>query len=579
MAKRLLALLPLTALVCVPFLQSADPPRPATMAPDFTLTDPRDKKSFSLADCKDRKAVVVAFLGTGCPISNAYLGRLAELHAEYSPKGVQFIAINSNAQDSADEVAAHAKKYELPFPVLKDENNVVADKFGAARLSEVFVIAGGTVRYDGRIDDQFGIGYQRPKPTKRYLADALDAVLAGKEVAVTETAAEGCKIGRVPPKKDDGTVTYNKHVARILQEHCQECHRPGQIGPMPLLSYGDARALSETIKEVVEQRRMPPWLADPKVGKFSNDRSLPKEDRDQLLAWIEQGCPRGDPKDAPEPRKFTDGWSIAKPDLVISMGEDFEVPAAAPKGGIEYQYFTVDPHLTEDKWVVEAEARAGAPEVVHHILVYVEPPGKKFVPNAPGNVVLCGVAPGDTALHMLPHTAKKLEAGSKLIFQMHYTPNGKAVKDRSTVGIVFSKEKPDWVAITVPVVNPTFKIPAGADNHKVESDWKFKRDGVILGFMPHMHLRGKDFFVEVIHPDGTKESLLSVPRYDFGWQNTYRLEKPYPVKKGAVIHCVAHFDNSEKNPNNPDPKVDVRWGDQTWEEMMIGWTEVAFPPN
>jgi peroxiredoxin/mono/diheme cytochrome c family protein len=542
----------------------------------FTLTDPRDHRQVSLGDFKDRKAVVVVFVGTECPLSNHYLPRLAELQQEYAPRGVQFLAVNSNTQDTPADMVEHARQHPVACPLLRDEGNRVADDFGARRMTEAFVLdAGGVVRYDGRIDDQYGVGYQRPVPTRRDLAEALDEVLAGKEVARPTAPVAGCRISRARPPRADGEVTYCKQVVRILQKNCQECHRPGQIGPMAFLTYDDARDWAETIREVVQEGRMPPWHADPHYGKFSNDRRLPAEERAELLRWIEEGCPRGDDRDLPAPRDFTLGWRIGRPDLVLSMSQEYLVPAVAPRDGIPYQYFTVDPGFTEDRWVVQAEARAGAAEVVHHVIVFIVPPGQKFDPDRPGNVVLCGSAPGDTALFLPAGTAKRVPAGSKLLFQMHYTPNGKAARDRSSVGLVFAKEPPRWEAKTMPLLNPFFLIPAGADNFKVESRHVFKQDSLILGFMPHMHLRGKDFLYEVIDADGQKETLLSVPHFNFGWQSAYRLAEPRRVARGGTVHCVAHFDNSAGNPNNPDPTADVKWGDQTWEEMMIGWLEYA----
>ena len=261
---------------------------------NFTLTAPLDRAAVSLADFKDKKAIVVVFVGTECPLNNQFLPRLAELHKEYSPKGVQFLAINSNRQDTLDRVAVHARKHNLPFPVVKDPGNKVADAFGARRTPEAFVLDGGLVlRYQGRIDDQYGIDIQRPKPTRRDLAEALDDVLAGKEVRRSTTPVAGCLIARMAKPKADGSVTYTKQVARILQKNCQECHRPGQIGPMALMNYDDAAAWSGTIREVVAEGRMPPWYADPRHGKFANDRRLKPEERDALLAWVEQGCPPG----------------------------------------------------------------------------------------------------------------------------------------------------------------------------------------------------------------------------------------------------------------------------------------------
>jgi peroxiredoxin len=568
------------ALSCGPTEPRAEPAPAATRkVGDFRLKDPRDQQTIALTDLKDKKAIVVVFLGTECPISNSFLPVLAELHAQYQDKGVAFLGINANSQDGLERVADHARRHAIPFPVLKDAGNKVADQFSARRTPEAFVLDGlGTIKYRGRIDDQFGIGYARPgKPTRRDLAAALDEVLAGKPVSVATTTPAGCLIGRVARPKADGTITYAKHVSRIVQKNCQECHRPGRIGPMSLLTFDDVVSWSDTIREAVSEGRMPPWHADPRYGKFRNDRRLSKEDRETLLSWLDHGMPRGDDKDLPPPRKFPEGWTIGKPDLIVQMPRAYDVPARAPKGGIPYRYFTVDPGFQEDRWIERAEAKAGAPAVVHHIVVFILPKGELFNPEAPG-AVLCGTAPGDMPMELPPGLAKKVPAGARLIFQMHYTPNGKPYRDRSSVGMVFAKEPPRHRVLTKPVHNPRFltrfdKIPAGADNYKIEAEHVFSRDAHLLGFMPHMHLRGKDFLYEAIYPDGQKEILLSVPRYNFGWQSVYRLARPAAIPKGAKLHCVAHFDNSAKNPSNPDPTQTVYWGDQTWEEMMIGWID------
>jgi peroxiredoxin/mono/diheme cytochrome c family protein len=580
MFKRMIALAVLTgslALLAIPFGAHGEKPSADKPIADFSLPDPRDDgKKVSLGDLK-QKLVVVVFIGTECPINNSYMPRLVELHKEFADKGVAFVAINANSQDTPERVARHAREHELPFPVLKDAGNRVADQFGAKRTPEAFVLdPERRVRYRGRIDDQYGIGFNRPKPTRRDLAEALGELLAGKPVTTAATEPVGCQVARLVKPKEAAPVTYARDVSRILQERCQECHRPGQVGPMSLLDYDDAAAWGESIREVVQEGRMPPWPADPKYGKFSNDRRLSDAQRKAVLDWIDAGCPKGDDNDLPPPKKFAEGWRIDKPDLVLSMGETFTVPAKVP-GGVPYKYFRVNPHFDEDKWVVQAEARAGAPSVVHHVLVFVELPGTKFDPRRPEAPVLCGVAPGDTALVLPPGTAKRVPKGSKLVFQMHYTPNGKEQKDRSSVGLVFARQAPEREALTLGIDRPQdLFIPAGADNQKAEATFTFREDGHILGFMPHMHLRGKDFVYEAIRPDGSREVLLSVPHYSFGWQASYRLDKPYPMPKGSRLHCLAHFDNSAKNPNNPDPTRNVRWGDQTWEEMMIGWAEIVY---
>ena len=541
---------------------------------DFSLKDALGHV-VALADFKDKKAIVIVFTGTECTVSNAFMPRLAELNSKYASKGVQFLAVNSNRQDTPARVAEHAKLYAVPFPILKDAGNVVADDFGAQRTPEAFVLdADRSIRYRGRIDDQFGIGFKRAQPTRRDVATALDELLAGKPVSQPTTDAPGCLIARTVRPKTDGAVTYAKHVSRVLQKNCQECHRPGQVAPMSLLTYDDALAWSDTIREVLVESRMPPWYADPRYGHFMNDRRLPAQDKEALLAWLDGGMPKGDDRDLPPPREFAEGWGIGKPDLVLTMPEEFTVPAVAPSGGVPYQYFHMKTDFKEDLWVSSAEARPGSPSVVHHIILFVVPPGEKWDGGENPNIqLLVGTAPGEMPSVLPPGYAKKIPAGSELVWQMHYTASGTETKDRSQVGIIFSKEKPKYNVHTLPVSNDQFEIPAGADNHLVESWMEAKEDGQLLGFMPHMHLRGKDFLYEAIYPDGRKETLLSVPRYNFAWQNSYRLEKAYPMPKGSKLHCVAHYDNSANNPNNPDATEPVIWGEQTWEEMMIGWID------
>jgi peroxiredoxin/mono/diheme cytochrome c family protein len=578
----LLLLLPLAALSDE---SKTGTPKPAASAAktiaNFTLKDTANH-DWSLTDCKDQKAVVVVFIGTECPVNNAYMPRLVELHKTYADKGVAFVGINSNNQDTATRVMAHAKDHKLPFPVLKDTANIVADLFGAQRTPEAFVLdAKGKVVYQGRIDDQFGVGFKRPTPTRNDMIEALDELLDGKEVKVAKTEPAGCLIARANKPKESGTVTYTKQVSRIIQKNCQECHRPEQVGPMQLLTYEDALNWSDSIKEVVKQKRMPPWLADPSHGKFANDRSLSAEDREALLAWIDQSCPKGDPKDLPPEREYSKGWVIGKPDMVFTMPDEFKVPAKAGAKGIDYQIFVVETKFDEDRWIQAAEARPGAREVVHHIIVYIaskdQQPGKG--PDGIGNGFLVGYAPGDMPAVFTPGTAKKLPKGGMLIFQMHYTPDGVERTDRSSVGLVFAKEPPKLQVKTRAIAQKKLDIKPGADNYEAKSVTKFDDDVDLYSLLPHMHLRGKDFEYKAIYPDGKVETLLSVPRWDFGWQSNYRLVKPLRLPAGTRIECTAHYDNSANNPNNPDPKAQVRWGEQTWDEMLIGFVDYVPAPK
>jgi hypothetical protein len=400
--------------------------------------------------------------------------------------------------------------------------------------------------------------------------------------------------------------TFSKDVAPILQSHCQGCHRPGEIGPMPLLSYANARPWAKAIKEAAVSRRMPPWHADSHFGKFSNDRSLTQAEIDTLVAWADGGALEGNAKDAPPARTFADGWQIDKPDLILDTGVDFKVPA---QGTVQYTHFVVPTGFTEDKWISEIEVRPGNTALVHHVVLYARPKGSRFVANAkPGigyvdpnagqvpsrhppqndQAILYGInggtyemaavyVPGGVAYHSLPGQARMIPAGADLIFQMHYTSNGTDGVDRTKVGIVFSKEPPKERVINTFLMNESLRIPAGAGNHRVDAKVTLQQDSTLLSLFPHMHLRGKAFEYTATFPNGETQTLLQVPRYDFNWQLTYNLAQPIKLPAGTQLTATAFYDNSPNNKFNPDPTKEIYWGDQSWEEMLAGFVDLAIP--
>jgi hypothetical protein len=394
--------------------------------------------------------------------------------------------------------------------------------------------------------------------------------------------------------------TFYKDVLPVLENRCQECHRPGEAAPMSFLTYKDVRPWAKAIREAVLTQKMPPWPADPHFGKFSNDRSLSQAEINTLVTWANGGAVEGNAADAPKPRQFVDGWGIRKPDLVVTMPNAFDVP---PAGTIDYQYVVVPSGFTEDRWVQEMEARPGNRKLVHHIIVFIRPPGSKWLEDAKPGIpyvppketkeerkrrhkeegappeLLVGFAPGLPPGILPAGQAKLVKAGSDFVFQMHYTANGKAGDDRSSVGMVFAKEPPKERVYTVGASNEKFEIPAGDPNYEVESDVTLQEATRLVDMMPHMHLRGKDFVYTAYFPDGTSEVLLRVPKYDFSWQLFYYLSDQRTLPAGTRLHCVAHFDNSPNNPANPDATQAVRWGDQSWEEMMIGFFDIAIAPD
>jgi len=364
-------------------------------------------------------------------------------------------------------------------------------------------------------------------------------------------------------------ITYSKHISRIIQEKCQECHHPGAIAPFSITNYRQARGWSRMVREVVSEERMPPWHADERYGHFKNDRSLTAEEKDMILTWIDSGMPRGNPEDMPEPKEWNGSWKIGEPEMVVNLPEEVEIQST---GVVPYMYFTSDPGFEEDMYITKAQALPGNHKVVHHIIItWYLPEGVRADYEGPRAGFLVGTAPGDMPLICPDNHARFVPAGAHLRWQMHYTPTGKTEHDRSKVGFIFAEEKPDYFVETESPSNHGIMIPPHAENHKETWTHTVSHDMRILSFMPHMHLRGKSFRYEVEYPDESREILLNIPFYDFNWQAQYHLEEPKFIPAGSKIHTVAHYDNSEKNPYNPDPRHKVGWGDQTWEEMMIGW--------
>jgi hypothetical protein len=386
------------------------------------------------------------------------------------------------------------------------------------------------------------------------------------------------------------SVTFYKDVLPVLQKDCQSCHRPGEAAPMSFLSYDSTRPWAKAIKSAVISKKMPPWFADPHFGKFSNDRTLGQPEIDTLVAWADNGAPAGNASEGPKPVEWVEGWRIGKPDMVIKMPAAFPVPA---KGTIDYQYVIIPSGFTEAKFVQQAEARPGDPSVVHHILAFIREPGNPWLKGAPTGVafvpedhggggagdMLAGYAPGTLPNVLRPGQAKLMPAGSDIVLQIHYTASGKATTDLSEVGLIFSKDKPTERVLTLAAATQDFAIPPGDANYRVDAKLKLEDEATLINMVPHMHFRGKDFVYRVTYPSGEKETLLSVPNYDFNWQLEYDLAQPKLLPKGTLIECTAHYDNSSNNKFNPDPTKEVHYGEQTWEEMMFGFFDVAVPMN
>jgi hypothetical protein len=373
------------------------------------------------------------------------------------------------------------------------------------------------------------------------------------------------------------TPTFSKDVAPILNSRCLTCHRPGEAAPMSFMSYGETRPWAKAIKQQVVSRNMPPWDAEPGVDKFANDRRLSDAEVATLAKWADSGAPEGNAADLPPAPKFVQGWVIGKPDIVLDSGTDFKIPAT---GVIPYQFFNIDPGFKEDTWVQAVEVRPTQRAQVHHILVFVQEGGKTV--QRGGDLfsnMLIGYAPGVPTIAWDPDTAFLVKAGSKFLFQVHYTTNGKEAIDRSVLGLKIRKDPPQYRAFSGSAMQPRLAIPPNEGNYETKETYTFKEDVTLLDLTPHMHLRGKAFKYVLTYPDGRSEVLLNVPRYEFNWQLSYILAEPRHVPAGSKIEATAWFDNSVNNKWNPDPTQTVRWGDQTFEEMMIGFFNYKVPLN
>ncbi len=547
----------------------------------FVAVDGREGR---LAGFTGAKALVIAFTGTGCPLARKYTPALARLEREYSPRGVRFLFVNPTAADPVGDIRAMLAEHGLSGPYVRDPAGVFPRALGAKTTTEMFVLdAARTVVFRGAFDDQHGLGYSREAPRRRFLADALDSVLAGVAPVIAATEAPGCVLEteRAAAAAPAEPLTYHGRISRIIQASCVECHRPGGVGPFSLLTYDDVVSRAGMIRRQVARGAMPPWFAAPasegEPSHWRNDRSLSAEDKADLLAWLQGDRAPGDPAAAPLPRGFPDGWLIGKPDAVIELPRTVAVKA---DGVMPYQTLRVETTFTEDKWVQAYEVQPTAREVVHHVIVRVHPKGSRPARGegeSERDGYFAAYVPGNAHAVFPPGFAKRIPAGATVTFQMHYTPNGRATADRTRIGLVFAAEPPRHVIEVAGLANPRLRIPPGAENHAETASITLPFDATILGFMPHMHLRGKAARYETVLPDGTRRLLLDVPRYDFNWQLPYEFAEPPTLPRGSRLIYTAWYDNSVVNPANPDPSREVRWGPQTHDEMLLGFVEYYVP--
>lgn len=546
--------------------------------PDFPIQG-IDGETHQLSEVKDHRGVVIAMTSATCPVSKRFLPTLAELEPRLAEAGIPLVLVNPFASESEEEIREQLSAHAFEAPYVHDREHAVSAALQAETTTEVFLIdSKQTLIYRGALNDQYGIDYSVEEPRVHYLLEAIEALIAGHSPKIAATAAPGCELNlkvteEAPREVTD--LTYHRDISRILQQNCVECHREGGIAPFALDDFLEVGDRSRVIQRVVEEGTMPPWFAKEEDGnsRWANDRSLSERDKADLLAWLKSADqPEGNPEEAPEPLAFATEWSIGEPDLVLPLSKEFEIKAT---GTMPYQYDVVETELTEDRWVSAYEILPTSRDVVHHVIVQLIAEGQSRTSRDGG--FWAAYVPGNGAVSYPEGFARKLPAGSKIRFQIHYTPSGKATTDRLKLGLVFADEAPSYEVKNMAVADRQLRIPAGAPAHKEFGSRTLPYDAPVMSFMPHMHTRGKAFTYEVEYPGGNTEVLLDIPRYDFNWQLRYDLKAPLLLPKGSKIKVTGVFDNSAGNSANPDPTKVVKWGDQTDEEMLIGYVEYFVP--
>lgn len=546
-------------------------PEIGTAAPRFTFTDTRWLER-ELADFGPRAAFVVVFTSLDCPVANRVMPRFGELEREYRAKGIQFLAVDVGADDALVEVAARAVVHGLEFPVARDFSGDAIRALAPQRTPEIVVLdRERIVRYRGRFDASERVAGTAPtredESVRADLREALDDVLAGREVRVATTIVDGCRI--TPPidvEVGPNPPTWADGVGALVQHHCGACHVAGGSAPFALGTYSETRSHAAMIAEVVEQRRMPPWFASREHGTFSNARGLDDPERSTIARWVAAGAPEGDPTRAPAPlAPRASGWRIGEPDLVLAAPREEELPTT---GRVPYRYVIL-PHLfVRDTWVAGVEIAPSNPRVVHHANLGYWKIGSDWKSSS----FVTGHVPGGDPMQLDAGVALKIPAGSVLGLQIHYVPTGTIERDRISVGLRFPREIVQQSLRHHQIADTRFEIPAEAPAHLVKASRKFDADSVGIGMFVHMHMRGRDMSFTARHLDEREEMLLLVPNYSFDWQTAYvwpRGQQQFAA--GTRVECRAHFDNSRFNPFNPDPLRAVRFGQETTDEMMYGF--------
>lgn len=527
----------------------------------------------------NHKAVVLYVQGNSCPIVRKSIQKFEDIRNQYAEKGIKFFMINANPQDTRESVAREAKEYGINTPILIDEQQLAADILDLDITAEVFVLNPDdwSIMYRGPIDDQLGYGSDKGEPKENYLTDVLDGHLSGISGEKIYRKAKGCAIARKKNRESYEDLVY-EDIAPILKENCYNCHQEGGIAPWPMNGYPMVVGWSAMIREVLNTQRMPPWHADPHHGEFSNDMTITEEEIRKIVSWVNNGSKKGQGDDllatlTPDARE----WTIGQPDYIISLGQE-DIPAT---GIIDYRYQTVKIKIDKDRYVRAIEVKPGNSNVLHHVLASIDYPEGYDLPVDRSvsrwfDGLLVGWAPGGETEVFPEGTGRLLPAGAEVVFQMHYTTSGKEESDQTDIGLYFSDDVPDKEYIIVGPVNYKFEIPPDVRDYPVSAKYEVTRPTKVHAVLPHMHYRGQSMKYVAHYPDGSEEILFSAADYNFNWQRFYYLKEPKILPVGSYLTVEALFDNTAQNEFNPDPTATIYFGEQTFDEMMIGYMSITY---
>ena len=543
----------------------------SVVSDEFHFKDIRFKERKLSEGCfKDKKAFVFVCVNNGCPLVPRYFPLLSKLEKQYREQGVQFFALNVGLDETLLEIASQATEYEVDFPFIKDIEGNCIEALGVERTPEIVILdAKKTIRYRGRINDQFAPGKTLPQPTREDFQIALDEVLAGKKVSIPSTTCDGCKISRPSRDPEEGKITYAEHIAPLIHKNCLECHKPGGLGPFSMLTYEQVNKRAEMIQEVVADGQMPPWYAVSSHSKLINERSLNAEERSLFTRWVAGGKTRGDESKLAKPNikpAQKEDWAFGKPDLILTT-EVEEIPA---EGDVPYRYMILPHYFDEETYIESIEIKPDNPKVVHHAnLLYFS----TAEPWPSDRLFITGYVPGNRGMDLEKGMAYRVPKRSQMLFQTHFVSTGKVEKTRLSIGIRFPKQTIDKTLKHLLLDVERFKIPAHHPAYHLKvKPLTLQHDAIGVAMFTHMHKLGKSMVFKAKAPQEDEQTLLMVPNYNFDWQMPYKLE-PNKIKlpKGSTVWAEAVFDNSAYNTHNPNPARDVPAGFQTYNEMLQGF--------